>query len=435
MLKNLSSKTAVLLRLLGRLSPRRIGKAFYVLFTEGPKAMLKKSLEANYIDSGFEVFKNAAGFGLFLFYRPEHEREANKLISEFSSCGLELKNFDKKDKNGVSILLFPEGDEKPEGVYIVINKKRIEDMSETYLLLLKSAYEVLDTKTENFSAWENRTHLSRLPYFLPETDDKDFYLSRFLLAQELIDFNFFYEKNRDFPSFLGNNICLSMRETPLRRESFKSQGIEGFSFFPGLRHRLGFLGCALSYKFLIKYAKDSEFKKLLVVEDDAVFPPDFEERFKKISDFLADKEFDIFSGLLAESESAEILGFFPHEGENIVLIDRLMSTVLNIYSERVFEYILKYDESNQDPFVNTIDKFINQKSLKIFCALPFLVGHSDGEGSTIWGSSSHYEDMISKSEKTLEQKLDEFLDAGKKTKRALLLQSPRSQKSNTSENQ
>lgn len=410
MFKNISSKTAVLLRLLSRLSPKRIGKAFYVLFTEGPKAMLKKSLEANYIDSDFEAFKKASDFGLFLFYRPELEGEAKKLISEFLNFGLELKISDKKDENGVSILLFPDGSEKPEGIYIVVNKKCVEDMDNNYLLLLKSAYEVLDTEAENFPVWEKRSHLSRLPYFLPEADDRGFYLSRFLLAQELLGFNFFYEKNRGFPSYLGDKVCLSLKETPRRRESFKSQGIEGFSFFPGLRHRLGFLGCALSYKFLIKFAKDSEFKQLLVVEDDAVFPPDFEDRFKKISDFLADKDFDIFSGLLAESESAEVLGFFPHMGENIILIDRLMSMVLNIYSEKVFEYILKYDENNQDPFVNTIDKFINQKSLKIFCALPFLVGHSDGEGSTIWGSSSHYEDMISKSEKTLEQKLEVFLD-------------------------
>lgn len=222
-------------------------------------------------------------------------------------------------------------------------------MSEGYFELLKSAYEVIDTESANFKIWEKREYLSRLPYFLPEAEDRDFYLSRFLLAQELIDFNALYEKNREFPSYLGNNICLSLRETPLRRESFKAQGIGDFSFFPGLRHRLGFLGCALSYKFLIKYAKDSEFKQILIIEDDAVFPPDFEERFKKVSDFLADREFDVFSGLLAESKTAEILGFFLHEGERIVLTNRLMSMVLNIYSENVFDSFLEYDESCQGP--------------------------------------------------------------------------------------
>ncbi len=407
------SKPTVLARILVRLSPRRIGKAFYILFIEGPRALIKKSLEANYIDRDFDAFRKAAEFGLFLSSSPEYEAEAAGLVSEFSARGLELKSFDKKEKNGVSFLLFPESDEKPEGIYIVINKKRAEDMSSGYLELLKSAYEVLDTETHNFTVWEKRELLSRLPYFLPEAEDRAFYLSRFLLAQELIDFNAFYEKNRDFPSYLGNTVCLSLRETPLRRESFKAQDVGDFSFFPGLRHRLGFLGCALSYKFLIKYAKDSGFKRILVIEDDAVFPPDFEERFKKISDFLADREFDVFSGLLAESKTAEILDFFLHENERIVLTNKLMSMVLNIYSENVYDSFLEYDESCQDPFKNTIDRFLNNKSLRVFCALPFLIGHSEDGGSTLWGKNSHYEDMISKSEKTLEMKLEEFLKSGK----------------------
>lgn len=103
-----------------------------------------------------------------------------------------------------------------------------------------------------------------------------------------------------------------------------------------------------------------------------------------------------------------------HEGERIVLTNRLMGMVLNIYSESVYNSVLEYDEKNHDPFKNTIDKFLNQKSLQVFCALPFLVGHSDDEGSTIWDKSSHYENMISKSEKTLEQKLEKFLSSEKR---------------------
>lgn len=116
------SKPTVLARILVRLSPRRIGKAIYILFTEGPRALIKKSLEANYIDRDFDAFRKAAEFGLFLSSSPEYDSEAAGLVSEFSARGLELKSFDKKEKNGVSFLLFPESDEKPEGVYIVINK-------------------------------------------------------------------------------------------------------------------------------------------------------------------------------------------------------------------------------------------------------------------------------------------------------------------------
>ena len=413
--KKSGSNPAVFTRLLSRLSPRRVIKALRLLFTEGPKAALQKSLEANYIDRDFGALRRAADFGLFLSYRPEFEEKAAELISAFSLCGARLESSDEKSEKGVSFLLFPEGNESPRGVYIVINKRRAEDMDESYLLLLKSAYEVLDTVAENFFVWEKRGSLARLPYFLPDydSDERDFYLSRFLLAQELTDFESFYEKNKNFAAPLGDRVCLSLKETPARFENFKSYGIGGFSFFPGLRHRYAFLGCALSYKFLIKFAKDSGFRQMLIAEDDTVFPPDFEERFKKISDFLRDTEFDVFSGLMAESESAEILGFFRHEGENIVLTDRLMSMVFNIYSENVYDSILDYDENFRDPFKNTVDRFLSGKTLRVFCALPFLAGHSENGGSTLWNRSSHYGEMISKSEKTLEKKLEEFLMSDK----------------------
>ena len=177
MLIKKNSKSSALGRLLIRLSPRRIGKALYILFNEGPRALVQKSLKANYIDLDFQAFKKAADFGFFLSYSPEYESEAARLISEFLNFGLELKISDKKDENGVSILLFPDGSEKPEGIYIVVNKKCVEDMDNNYLLLLKSAYEVLDKEVENFSVWEKRTLLSRLPYFLPESYDRDFYLA------------------------------------------------------------------------------------------------------------------------------------------------------------------------------------------------------------------------------------------------------------------
>lgn len=404
-----SSKSGVIARLFGRLSLRRVGKALGILFKEGPGAMLRKSLEANYIDSDFSVFIKSACSGLFLTYDPKYENEAASLASGFAAHGIKLDYGKEKCKKGVSFMLFPEDDAKPGGIYIIINRRPVKEMSEAYIALLRSAYEVIDCETANFAVWEKRELLARLPYFMPEGDGRDFYLSRFLLAQELISFEDFFRKNAGDFAYLGERVCLSLKETPSRLENFTAQGIAGFSVFPGLRHRLGFLGCALSYKFLIKLAKDSRLGRILISEDDAVFPQDFDERFKKISSFLEGEEFDIFSGLLAESENADILDFFPHEGERIVLTDRLMSMVFNVYSEHVYDNVLSFDESDRDPFKNTIDRFLCARPLKIFCALPFLVRHNERGGSTLWNKSSHYEEMIEKSEKTLELKLTEFL--------------------------
>ncbi|MBC8674081.1 glycosyltransferase family 25 protein [Aeromonas hydrophila] len=46
-------------------------------------------------------------------------------------------------------------------------------------------------------------------------------------------------------------------------------------YVPGLRHRLGWVGCGLSYKFLINRAKDLNFQQITICEDDVSLPDDF----------------------------------------------------------------------------------------------------------------------------------------------------------------
>ena len=93
-----------------------------------------------------------------------------------------------------------------------------------------------------------------------------------------------------------------------------------------------------------------------------------------------------------------------------VFLDRLVSTVFNIYSSRFYDHLLAWDDRNRDPYTNTIDRFIeNSGGLKVMTTSPFLVGHKEDMNSTLWGfKNTQYREMIENSSKLLVSKISEF---------------------------
>lgn len=93
-----------------------------------------------------------------------------------------------------------------------------------------------------------------------------------------------------------------------------------------------------------------------------------------------------------------------------MVTDRLISTVMNIYNDSVFDAIIAWDERNRDVHTNTIDRYLEKKkALKIVTTAPFLVGHKEEQHSTIWGfQNTQYADLIAASTKLLEEKIGEF---------------------------
>ncbi len=272
--------------------------------------------------------------------------------------------------------------------------------------------------------------LSRIEYWLTHEDERKrkaaenlaalkcranaakFYLYRFLLANDAVTFEDFYNECGDYITFDNTRICLSLPECISRREAFTADNKYGFSFFPGLKHKLGWVGCGMSYKFILKKAKEQGLERILVCEDDVYFPPEFSEKFEKVLTFLdKNDDWNVFSGIMADVGRVKILKYENQNDTDFVYLDKMISMVFNLYDKSVFDLVAAWDEQNRDVTVNAIDRFLEDKKLRIVTTCPFLVGHKEDLNSTIWGQQNTiYTSLIADSSK----KLAEMTEAYKK---------------------
>ncbi|KGM52943.1 hypothetical protein N792_01560 [Lysobacter concretionis Ko07 = DSM 16239] len=241
----------------------------------------------------------------------------------------------------------------------------------------------------------------------------DYFFYRFLLATDNISFDEFWRESGHKYRLESDRLCLNLPEYTDRSRDFARDNHYGFTLFPGLRHSKGWLGCAMSYKYMIMLAREHGLDRVTICEDDVEFPADFEEACASIDAYLSspDVRWDIFSGLMADlHRDAKILAVDEHEGRSFVTTNRLISTVMNIYSPGVFDTIVNWDETNRDVETNTIDRYLEaRRALKVIVTEPFLVGHKEEQHSTIWGfQNTQYADLIAASSQLLKEKVRKF---------------------------
>ncbi|MGF6876461.1 DUF4915 domain-containing protein [Paraburkholderia sp. MM5477-R1] len=241
----------------------------------------------------------------------------------------------------------------------------------------------------------------------------DYFLYRFLLATDNINFDRFWSLIGHTIKLPGDRLCLTLPEDVVRGADFMADNRYDFSMFPGLRHTQGWIGCAMSYKFMIMLARQQNMRSITICEDDVDFPEDFDMQWRTIERHLDStmSSWDIFSGLLANlSEEVTVLEAKASDGQQYVTVDKLISTVFNRYNGNIFNIIADWDPQNRDVHTNTIDRYLeSKKSLKVLTTEPFLVGHKEDHTSTIWGfQNTQYVDLIAASKALLSQKLTEF---------------------------
>lgn len=248
---------------------------------------------------------------------------------------------------------------------------------------------------------------------LAAPNDFEYYFQRFLLATDHIDFDTFYDLAGHNIEFKTDYVCLGLPESTVRKKDFDKDNKVGFQYFPGLRHNVGWIGCGLSYKFILRKAHEQKFKNITICEDDVEFLSDWKERFDQIHEHLETQgeSWDIFAGLIANLHAdTNIKAIDKFDDFELIHIDRMISMVLNTYNARVFQKVIKWDESFRDPYKNTIDRFIeDQANIDVITTAPFLVGHKEELMSTLWGfKNSQYTDIIADSAKRLQEKVNVF---------------------------
>ena len=257
---------------------------------------------------------------------------------------------------------------------------------------------------------EYEAKIERITEQQQKPDQFQFYFYRFLLAQDIIDYEQFYLLCADYVAPKNDFWCLSLPESIDRRRDFDNDNQYGITVIPGLRHLKGWVGCGLSYKFMMHRARDLKLPQVTICEDDVEFLTGFEKRYQNIQQTLqhSDADWDVFSGLIADlSESTQISSTnIQIDHEKLYAIDELVSTVFNIYHQPVYEKIMHWNPANRDTS-NTIDRYIQKhESIQGLIVSPYLVGHKEVLDSTLWGfNNARYSEMIKKSQSLLDEKI------------------------------
>ena len=240
----------------------------------------------------------------------------------------------------------------------------------------------------------------------------EFMLYRMLLARRWLDYTQFQALTSTTP-LPGPRLALSLPETTARRAMFVSHQMPGVQVFDGVRYSPGWIGAALSYKYLAQQALAAQWPQLEVMEDDVLFLPDYVEHKAVVDAYLAQRsgQWDVFVGLIAIMHpDTRVLGVERQGGLVFITIDRMISMVHNIYAPTVLRLLAQWDERHADPETNTIDRYLQtQSQLRVVTTLPFLVGHHEELHSSLWGiQNSQYTEIIAKAQSELEAKVRAF---------------------------
>lgn len=241
----------------------------------------------------------------------------------------------------------------------------------------------------------------------------DYYFLRFLLATDNISFDNFYDNAADYIRFDNDFWCLGLPEYIERKKSFMNSNKYGINYFPGLRHFLGWIGCGMSYKFMLRKAKDMDLDSVTICEDDVLFGEDFLQKIPIIRKYLNNtSSWDLFSGLIADVNPNTVISKVDdYDGIRFITMDKMTSTVFNVYNKQFLEKLEEWDSDNRDADTNTIDRFIeNLGNTIIITTNPFLVLCKDELTSTLWGfTNDAYTSMIDQSNRKMSDKINNFL--------------------------
>ncbi|KVS27360.1 methyltransferase type 11 [Burkholderia cepacia] len=232
-----------------------------------------------------------------------------------------------------------------------------------------------------------------------------FMFDRFLTAMNFLPPTKLLDDGLPLPDG-ATRVVLSLPETIARRRIYEAAAADNCVVFDGVRLRPGWVGCGLSYSALARHAQRKGLHRLTVLEDDALLPEDFEKKIGIVNAYLDSKDgqWDVFSGLIAVLHpGTRVIGVEDFQGMRFVTIDKMTSTVCNIYNERALRMLAEWDSNDRNDQTNTIDRYLErQADLRVVVALPFLVGHREDVYSTLWGfQNTQYNDLIENSEREL----------------------------------
>ncbi|MCF6298312.1 MAG: glycosyltransferase family 2 protein [Thiomicrorhabdus sp.] len=247
-----------------------------------------------------------------------------------------------------------------------------------------------------------------------DNENFHYYFARMLTATNLLD----TRNLQNIPNYLkaedfSKRIVLTLPET-YQRHAYIKQQLPKSVFFTGLRHFDGWIGAAMSFKYLSERALAAQVQTLEVCEDDVLLDSGFERNYAIVKRFLFEElgeaNWDIFCGLIADiNDNVTVKNVFEYQGIQFIELNKMTSMVFNLYNTRALKKLASWDAANRCINTNTIDRYLEKQSLKIIVTLPYLVGHQPEQTSSIWHfKNSTYDDLIQESIVKLTNKVNAF---------------------------
>ncbi len=241
---------------------------------------------------------------------------------------------------------------------------------------------------------------------------------RGLLALGMIDYDKFCALTDDW-KLPSDKIMLGLPENVTRREYAMTKIPKDVHIFDGLRHRIAWIGCAMSYKYMAQKALDAGFEDLQIHEDDAEFPDDYQTQYEIIQDYLAihKGQWDIFSGMIFEPIKYEMIkGVEDYKSTRFVNLNFCVSMVYNIYAQSFLEKLANYPlEMNDAPDIKRhIDRYLGDGAVRCITTAPFLIGHAESLYSNIWpvgNGENHMIDYFKTAQKNVVDFSKDFINA------------------------
>jgi hypothetical protein len=222
-----------------------------------------------------------------------------------------------------------------------------------------------------------------------------FYTGRFLLAQASITFKKFSELAAPCFKPLPDTLCLGLPEYTERLDAFLSESLDDITYFPGLRHNVGWIGCGLSYKFMIQLAHRDAKPWITICEDDVVLPADWKDEVERFvnpsgAGATAIEAADMYSGLITDLPNhTQLTSTWQDNTYRYVVLTEMTGTVFNVYRQSMYSHVIAWDEDDFNLKLNAVDRYMARKpNLRIAARLPFLAGHKENLDSTLWGGSN-----------------------------------------------
>jgi hypothetical protein len=241
--------------------------------------------------------------------------------------------------------------------------------------------------------------------------------SVFHLYKNLLSIDIIKENKMEYTLTSDKIYCLHLIETPYRIDAFRNQEnyplIEPLlEIYPAIKKDVGWIGCALSYQNLMWNAKRCNLDRITICEDDCEIKNDFKDKYNIINKFLNEytSGWDIFVGIIADlPNDTNILNVIEYEGITFVEIDKMTSTVFNIYNKSSFDKIINWKNKTNVILLDTIDRYINDNKFKIITTYPFEFDCLNIK-STLWNNNNFdiFDKMFKKTSELLKNKIDNY---------------------------